>query len=87
MKILIATGASGGHIFPALELAKELKSMGHGIFFVSTRGHMENEIKGEGFDIFFSRSSFEIFLDILRMLNVTNWCCYLIEVSMDSKSV
>ena len=34
MKILIATGASGGHIFPALSVAEELRFAGHDILFV-----------------------------------------------------
>ena len=49
MKILLATGASGGHVFPALSVALELKSLGHDVRFVTTAGAMENKIKEEGF--------------------------------------
>lgn len=46
MKILIATGGSGGHIFPAVNVAKVLQSMGHeimlaGVFPPSTSSLLE----------------------------------------------
>jgi len=37
MRILIACGGAGGHLFPAIALAKELKTKGHGSFFVINR--------------------------------------------------
>lgn len=50
-KIIITTGGSGGHIFPALTLAEQLQSKGHKILFVSDarllnfKSHISNKIK------------------------------------------
>jgi len=48
MKIIIATGASGGHIFPALSLAEEFKDK-HDIIFVCEQGKSEILIEEAGF--------------------------------------
>jgi len=59
MKIIIAGGGTGGHIFPALALAKELKntSADARITFVGTaRGLEARVIPKEGYDIRFIRS-------------------------------
>ncbi len=49
MKILIATGGSGGHIYPALSVARELRSRGHEAFFVGVFGTFQPRIEREGF--------------------------------------
>ena len=49
MKFLIATGGSGGHIFPALYLAQELKARGHQIYFAGVFGGFKVKIENEGF--------------------------------------
>ena len=36
MKIVIGTGGSGGHLFPALKVAEELRRQGHEIFFIGS---------------------------------------------------
>ena len=41
MRILIASGGSGGHIFPALSLAKELKKEEIDIIFVASRRRLD----------------------------------------------
>lgn len=51
MKILIATGASGGHVFPALSVAEELRSAGQDIMFVATEGAMAERIRQRGFPL------------------------------------
>ncbi|CAM3158258.1 undecaprenyldiphospho-muramoylpentapeptide beta-N-acetylglucosaminyltransferase [Streptobacillus felis] len=43
-KILITTGGTGGHIYPALALAEKLKENGHELVFMGTSHRMEKEI-------------------------------------------
>lgn len=52
MKIVIATGGTGGHIYPALALAKHIQQQGdHQILFIGTDNHMESNLVPEhGFD-------------------------------------
>lgn len=38
MRIMLATGGSGGHIFPALQAAEQLNKMGHEVVFVGKFG-------------------------------------------------
>ena len=38
MRIILATGGSGGHIFPALQVADQLTKMGHEVVFVGKFG-------------------------------------------------
>lgn len=51
MKILIATGGSGGHIFPALNVAVELKKRGHEISFAGVLHSAERVIRKNGFEL------------------------------------
>lgn len=43
-KILITTGGTGGHIYPALAVAKKLKEDGHEIVFIGTSIRMEKDL-------------------------------------------
>ena len=43
-KIIFTTGGTGGHIYPALAIAKEFKKNGASILFVGTKHRMEREI-------------------------------------------
>ncbi|MCB9772047.1 MAG: undecaprenyldiphospho-muramoylpentapeptide beta-N-acetylglucosaminyltransferase [Candidatus Omnitrophica bacterium] len=52
MKILLATGGSGGHIFPALVTAQELRSRGHEIVFAGAFRQSGSTIKAAGFRYF-----------------------------------
>ena len=52
MKILIATGGTGGHIFPAIETAKALKVRGHQVSFAGVLGLAEDKIKALDFPVF-----------------------------------
>ena len=50
-------GGTGGHIYPALAVAEELRRRGHCILYIGTRGKMEERIVPEaGFEIGFVRS-------------------------------
>ncbi len=52
MKIIISGGGTAGHIYPALAVAKELKSRGHEVLFVGAQGKMEMErVPKAGFEI------------------------------------
>lgn len=50
MRIVIATGGTGGHIFPALQTAAVLKQRGHEVFFIGSLGLGEDKVRREGFD-------------------------------------
>lgn len=52
MRVLIACGGTGGHIFPAISLARELKNRGHSdiIFTVDDNMRAKEIIKDNGFD-------------------------------------
>jgi UDP-N-acetylglucosamine--N-acetylmuramyl-(pentapeptide) pyrophosphoryl-undecaprenol N-acetylglucosamine transferase len=52
MNILIATGGTGGHIFPAIETAKALKVRGHQVSFAGVLGLAEEKIKALNFPVF-----------------------------------
>ena len=52
MKVLIATGGSGGHIFPALQTALQLKKQGVEVIFVGTLLMAEAKIRSEGFECY-----------------------------------
>lgn len=51
MRIIIASGGTGGHIYPAITLAQALEKAGHKITFVGSTGRMEKDvIPSAGFD-------------------------------------
>jgi len=50
MKFLMAGGGTGGHVIPALAVARELRRRGHDVFFVGTARGMEAKlVPAEGF--------------------------------------
>ncbi len=51
MKIILATGGSGGHIFPALKTAQRLRSEGHDVLFVGALRFAEDRLKQAGFPL------------------------------------
>ena len=49
---LMAGGGTGGHVIPALAVARELRSRGHKVFFVGTRHGMESRlVPPDGFEL------------------------------------
>ncbi|MFC1593997.1 undecaprenyldiphospho-muramoylpentapeptide beta-N-acetylglucosaminyltransferase [Candidatus Omnitrophota bacterium] len=50
MKVLIACGGTGGHIFPALALADQLKEQGIDILFVGTKRKLDAQIQRRKYD-------------------------------------
>ena len=56
MTFLMAGGGTGGHVIPAIAVARELSRRGHTPFFIGTREGFEAKIvPREGFDLEFIR--------------------------------
>ncbi|NPA16062.1 MAG: undecaprenyldiphospho-muramoylpentapeptide beta-N-acetylglucosaminyltransferase [Deferribacteres bacterium] len=54
MRAVISGGGTGGHLFPALEIARALRQNGAEVFFVGVkRGIEARRVPDAGFDIFF----------------------------------
>jgi len=49
MKIVLATGGTGGHLFPALQVAGEFKKRGHEVFFFGSFGFGKKYLEKEGY--------------------------------------
>lgn len=51
-RFLMAGGGTGGHVIPALAVARELRAWKHEVFFVGTDRGMESKlVPGEGFEL------------------------------------
>lgn len=49
MKALIATGGTGGHIFPAVQTALEMRKRGHTVVMAGVLGMAQADIEAQGF--------------------------------------
>jgi len=49
MKFVIATGGSGGHLFPSIQVANELSRQGHAIVFLGSFKRANDHIQKAGF--------------------------------------
>jgi len=51
MRIIIAGGGTGGHVFPAISIADEISERNNGdeILFVGTQKGMENELSDKAY--------------------------------------
>ena len=48
MKFILATGGTGGHLFPALKVAAVLKQKGHEVIFAGALSMVETKLKDQG---------------------------------------
>ncbi|WP_288992798.1 glycosyltransferase, partial [uncultured Marinobacter sp.] len=46
-RFLMMAGGTGGHVFPALATARQLQDKGHEVFWLGSRGGMEERLIGE----------------------------------------
>ena len=44
MKVLIIAGGTGGHVYPALSIAKEFQDVGNTIFWIGKKNSLEENI-------------------------------------------
>lgn len=43
-KVLVMAGGTGGHVFPALAIVKELQARGHDVHWLGTKGRIEEQV-------------------------------------------
>ena len=74
MKIAIVAGGTGGHIYPAISLAEELRNRGHEIVFIGSNDRMEKDVIPDsgfdyiGLDVYTTRGS--IFQKLKSLLSI-----------------
>ena len=71
MKVLIAGGGTGGHVYPLVPIAKEFVNNGHSVFFVGRKNSIEEKIVSSyGFPLrYVSAYQFNAnFIDILKFI-------------------
>ncbi len=82
MNILIATGGSGGHIFPAIQTAEALKTRGHHVSFAGVLGLGEDKIRALGFPLYslsargLNDRSWGGWLDFGATMSKAVWCSF-----------
>ncbi|MBF0485744.1 MAG: undecaprenyldiphospho-muramoylpentapeptide beta-N-acetylglucosaminyltransferase [Candidatus Omnitrophica bacterium] len=80
-KILIATGGTGGHIYPALVTGEELKRLGHGVMFIGVLSGSADKLKSQGFAVkeitakgFVAKSPWEVVTAFFCLLKAFGDC-------------
>ena len=86
MKIIIAAGGTGGHIYPALTLGEALKKRGHQILFVGSINRMEKDlIPSKGFEFvgldveIFNGNILKRIKSLISIFNATKKCEELVK--------
>ena len=86
MKIIITAGGTGGHIYPAISLAEELKIRKHDITFIGSKDRMEKDIVPQkgfnyiGLDIYSTRGGIvQKIKSIFSIFNAYKKCLSIIE--------
>lgn len=86
MKIIIAAGGTGGHIYPALTLGEALKKRGHQILFVGSINRMEKDlIPSKGFEFvgldveIFNGNILKRIKSLISIYNATKKCEELVK--------
>ena len=74
-KVVFTTGGTGGHIYPALSIAKKVREKGIDTLFIGTKHRMEKDIVPKenfrfiGLDILPLRSIKSVFKMIIETMN------------------
>ena len=81
MKVIIAAGGSGGHIFPAIALAEELKKLGvHDVFFLASKRRLDMNI----LERYKDRSFFLSINPMPYKKDPIKWAVFIVKLLSDS---
>ena len=73
-KIILVAGGTGGHVFPAISLAKKLKGMGHDILIITDLRGKKFEIEKNGMSVEYinvkNPSQKNVFLKVIAVFSL-----------------